>query len=212
MILTMRIDSIAAQPDRAGRYRTVLSDGTIMRLYKQTVQDFGLYNGREMTAAEVQALTDAAAQMSAKMRAVRIVSASSVSKGDLEQRLIQKGENPQYAKNAVSWLAEMDLLDDRKTAEQVVARCISKGYGVARAKQALYEKRIPKSYWDEVLEDYPDQSMAIRAYLDTHLPEEPDAKAIKKVIDALMRKGHSYSAIRRVLDCDDGMEDEAWQK
>ncbi len=202
-----RIDSLAAQPDRAGRYRTVFSNGTVMRLYKQTVQDFGLYQGLELSPEELKTLSQAASQMSAKMRAVRIVSASSVSKKDLEQRLIQKGEDPRCAQRAVAWLEEMDVLDDSKTARQVVERCISKGYGLQRAKQVLYEKRIPKSCWDEALQDYPDQSEAIRAYIAGHLPEEPDAKAVKKVMDALLRRGHSYSAIRRQLDCDDAWEE-----
>ena len=34
----------------------------------------------------------------------------------------------------------LDLLDDAKTAQQIVQRCISKGYGRSRAKQALFEK------------------------------------------------------------------------
>lgn len=204
----MRIDALSAQPDRVGRYRTVFSDGTVLRLYKQTVQDFGLYTGLELTCEEYEKLQSAASEMSAKMRAVRIVSASSVSKRDLEQRLLQKGEKAEDAKNAVRWMSELSLLDDRKTAEQIVARCISKGYGLARAKQALYEKRIPKEYWQEVLEDYPDQEEAIREFIARHLPEDGDQKAVKKVVDALLRKGHSYSAIRRAWDRGDGLEDE----
>lgn len=191
----------------AGRYKIVFSDGSSMRLYKQTVQDFGLYTGLELELQTYESLKEAASKMSAKMRAVRIVSASSVSKRDLEHRLIQKGENPENAKQAVSWLAEMNLLDDRNTAEQIVSRCIGKGYGLARAKQILYEKRIPKEYWQEALVDYPDQTDKIRAYLDAHLPEEPDAKAIKKVVDALIRRGHSYSTIRKVMDFGDPLED-----
>lgn len=204
----MRIESIAAQPDRAGRYKALFSDGSVMRLYKQTVQDFGLYTGLELEESEMEQLQAAAAEMSAKMRAVRIVSASSVSKRDLEQRLLQKGEDAQCAKKAVSWMEELNLLDDRRTAEQIVSRCISKGYGLSRAKQALYEKRIPKEYWEDVLADYPDQSESIRDYIAAHLPQEADQKSLKKVIDALLRKGHSYSAIRRVLDYGDVLEDE----
>ena len=204
----MRIESLSAQPDRAGRYKVVFSDGSEMRLYKQTVQDFCLYTGLGLDEKEFQKLRASAAEMSAKMRAIRIVSASSVSKKDLEQRLLQKGEDAQCAKNAVQWMEELNLLDDKKTAEGIVSRCISKGYGLARAKQALYEKRIPKEYWQEVLADYPDQTDAIRAYLDAHLSAEPDRKELKKVMDALLRKGHSYSAIRRVLDCGDVLEDE----
>lgn len=191
----------------AGRYKIVFSDGSLMRLYKQTVQDYGLYSGLELDLQTFESLKEAAAEMSAKMRAVRIVSVSSVSKRDLEHRLIQKGENPDNAKHAVSWLAEMNLLDDQKTAEQIVSRCIGKGYGLARAKQMLYEKRIPKEYWQDALADYPDQTDKIRAYLDAHLPEEPDTKTIKKVVDALIRRGHSYGTIRRVMDLGDPLED-----
>lgn len=203
----MRIESVAAQPDRAGRYRVTFSDGSILRLYRQTVQDFCLYSGGELTEEQYENLQKAASQMSAKMRAVRIISASSVSKQDLQQRLIQKGEKASDAQQAVAWMAEMNLLDDRRTAEQVVESCIRKGYGLARAKQALYEKRIPKEYWQEVLEDYPEQEEAIRAFIDSHLPENPDQKAIKKVIDALLRKGHSYGIIRRVLNEANVLED-----
>lgn len=171
-----------------------------MRLYRQTVQDFGLYAGRELTDEELERLHSAAGAMSAKMRAVRIVAASSVSKRDLEQRLVQKGEDPQQAKEAVRWMADMQLVDDRKTAEQVVQRCIRKGYGLSRAKQALYEKRIPKQYWDEVLEDYPDQTEAVIAFLHGRLGQNWQERDLRKAIDALMRRGHSYSVIRRGLE------------
>ena len=196
----MRIDSLRNVPDRAGRYWMVLSDGTKMGLYRQTVEDFGLYSGRELTEKELEQLKTAAGKMSAKMRAVRIVSASSVSRRDLEARLVQKGEDPDQAKEAVQWMEELHLIDDRNTAEQVVHSCISKGYGLARAKQALYEKRIPKQYWEEALEGYPDQEEKIEAFLRSRLQEDSDRKQIQKAIDALLRRGHSYGTIRRVLN------------
>ena len=150
--------------------------------------------------------------MSAKMRAVRIVSATSVSKRDLEERLVRKGEDPDQAKEAVQWMEELHLLDDRNTAEQVVHSCISKGYGLQRAKQALYEKRIPKQYWEEALADYPDQWEKIESFLRSRLNEDSNQKQIKKAIDALLRRGHSYGTIRRVLndlsfDSEDEIED-----
>ena len=102
----MRIEQLAQSADRAGRYLVKFSDGTVMRLYRQTVEDFALYTGLELTGEQLAALRTAAGQMSAKMRAVRIVSASSVSQKDLEQRLVHKGESPQQAKEAVQWMAE----------------------------------------------------------------------------------------------------------
>ena len=109
-------------------------------------------------------------------------------------------------------MEDLQLVEDRNTAEQVVHSCISKGYGLQRAKQALYEKRIPKQYWDEALADYPDQSEKIEKFLRSRLDADSDQKQIKKAIDALIRRGHSYGAIRSVLqtlsfDSDDYIED-----
>ena len=195
----MRIDSIKTEPDRAGRYWVTFDDGTRLALYRQTVEDYGLYVGRELIQQEFSALQQSAGQMSAKMRAVRIVAASAVSKKDLQQRLVQKGEDPSQAAEAVAWMEEMHLVDDEETARQVVARCAAKGYGLARAKQALYEKKIPKTYWDAALADYPDQSDHILAFLQSRLSDDADQKQVKKAVDALLRRGHSYSEIRTVL-------------
>ena len=175
-------------------------DGSSMRLYRQTVEDFGLYSGKELTDEEMADLRKAAGEMSAKMRAVRIVSASSVSKRDLEYRLIHKGEDPQQAKQAVEWMSELNLLDDAKTAEQIVRRCIHKGYGLSRAKQALYEKRIPREFWEEALADYPDQTEKILEFLRSRLNGESDERDVRKATDALLRRGHSYQEIRRAME------------
>ena len=196
----MKVESLKTSPDRAGRYWVTFDDGSRMGLYRQTVEDFALYSGKELDEQEAEALRTAAGQMSAKMRAVRIVSAASVSRRDLEARLVRKGEDPQQAKEAVAWMEDLHLVDDRATAEQVVSSCISKGYGIARAKQALYEKRIPKEYWDEALADYPDQTEKITAFLKSRLDADSDEKQVRRAVDALIRRGHSYGTIRRALD------------
>ena len=175
-------------------------DGSVMRLYRQTVEDFSLYSGQELTEKEFTDLKTAAGAMSAKMRAVRIVAATAVSKQDLEHRLVAKGENPMQAHEAVQWMSDLNLVDDKQVAEQIVQRCIQKGYGLGRAKQALYEKRIPKVYWVDALDAYPDQTEAIVHYLRTHLNENADMRDKKHAIDALIRKGHSYGVIRRAME------------
>lgn len=195
----MRIESIAKDADRAGRYRVQFSDGSSMRLYRQTLEDFGLYSGMELLDDSLSDLRNAAGQMSAKMRAVRIVAASNVSKQDLEQRLIHKGESPKQAKEAVQWMSDLNLVDDRRTAEQLVQGCIRKGYGLARAKQMLYEKRIPKALWEEALADYPDQTDSIYTFLRGRLGDDWEARDLKRAVDALLRRGHSYGQIRNAL-------------
>lgn len=195
----MRLEALKLSPDRMGRYWAEFEDGTRLGLYRQTVEDFGLYSGKTLSEEEMACLRQAAGQMSAKMRAVRIVSATSVSKRALEERLVQKGEDPDQARQAVQWMEELNLVDDRTTAEQVVRSCIGKGYGPARARQALYEKRIPKQYWEKAMEGYPDQSEKIEAFLRSRLDADSDGRQIRRAVDALIRRGHSYGAIRKVL-------------
>ena len=196
----MRIERLAPAPYRAGRFTVVFEDGTVVRLYRQTVEDHGLYPGKELSEEEHKSLMKDAGKMSARMRAVRIVSAANVSVRDLEERLVRKGEDADHAKDAVRWMEDLHLVDDRATAEQVVHSCVSKGYGLARAKQALYEKKIPKEYWEDALADYPDQSDKIGTFLRSRLDAESDQREIKRAVDALLRRGHSYGAIRRVLE------------
>ena len=207
-----RIDALKNAPARAGRYWVTFSDGTRLGLDRQTVEDCGLYPGKELEESELERLRQEAGKMSAKMRAVRSGSATSVSRRDLEQRLVRKGEDPEQAKAAVQWMEDLHLVDDRVTAEQVVRSCISKGYGFARAKQALYEKRIPKAYWEDALADYPDQTEKIQAFLRSRLDADSDEKQIKRAVDALLRRGHSYGTIKRALselsfDSEDIFED-----
>lgn len=208
----MRIDLLKTTPDPVGRYWITLETGKKMALYRQTVEEFGLYSGKELSEDTWEALLEHAGKISARMRAVRIVSASNVSKRDLQDRMVRKGETPNQAREAIEWMEDLHLVDDRNTAEQVVHSCISKGYGLARAKQALFEKRIPKEYWEEALAEYPDQMEYILRFLRKSLDAEPDDRQIKKAVDALLRRGHSYGRIREGLqlisvETDDFLED-----
>ena len=194
----MRIDSVSQSPDRAGRYLVKFSDGSSLRLYRQTVEDFRMYPGLEIE--DLQTLRDHDSRYSAKMRAVRIISASAVSRRDLETRLVRKGESEEQARAAVEWLSDLNLVDDRQTARQIVERCIHKGYGLQRAKQALYEKQIPKDLWEEVLADYPDQLERIADFLRTKLRDPEDPRQVRRAIDAALRRGHSYGDVKRALE------------
>lgn len=195
----MRIESISEKADRAGRYWLKLSDGTTMALYPQTISEFDLYTDKELSDAEWKNIREAAGEVSAKMRAVRIVSASAVSAKDLEQRLRRKGEAPEDARAAVQWMQELSFVDDRSTARQIVRRGLRKGYGKNRLRQMLYEKQIPRELWDEALADLPEPDEEITAFLNQRLGENPEDKEVKRAVDALMRRGHTWQDIRRCL-------------
>ena len=187
-------------------------DGTRMKLATDVVVRRGLYQGMELSEDDLGTLQEAAQKASAKDRAVRIVSASSISEKALKRKLIQRGERPEDAGEAVDWLREIGALDDEAMARRVVSRCVEKGYGAARIRQELYQKGIPTEYWTDALEGIPDMSDAIDKFLRQRLRgQSPDKKELKRVTDALMRRGHSWNDIRSALyHYQDGLElDEA---
>lgn len=198
-ILTMRIETLRQSP-RSGRIHLTLDNGREWKLPPSIVSDFGLHAGQELSEQEFAAVSAAAQEFSARSSAIHILSATSVSKRELEQRLIRKGASADNARDTVQWLDEMNLLDDRVTAAQIVASGLRKGYGEARLRQMLYEKRIPKSLWDEALADLPDMGGVIDEFLQKRFGrEEPNQKEIKSAIDALARRGHRYSDISAAL-------------
>jgi regulatory protein len=195
----MKIESVTKLP-QSGRFALVFDDGHKMRVEPSVVADLGLCSGRSLTEEEYQTLQETARRASARARAVRIVAASGVSEQELRRRLVQKGEEKQDAEDAVAWLSDLGVMDDEKTARDIARRAAAKGYGKARIRQELYQKGIPREYWDEALAALPEPDDAIDRFLAQRLHGQmPDQKELKKVTDALCRRGHSWADIKAAL-------------
>lgn len=211
----MRLLAIQELP-QSKRVKLLFDDDTVLKTQPYVVADLGLYSGMELSESDYQALLAAAGKASAKARAVRIVAAAGVSEKELQKRLVQKGEDTQDAEEAVGWLKELHLLDDRETARQLVTSAVGKGYGRVRIKNILYEKGIPQEYWADALDTVPEMDDAIDRFLVRRWQgTAPDEKEIKKAVDALIRRGHSWkdiqSGLRRYradLELEENLEDD----
>lgn len=186
--------------DSPNYLRLIFEDGKRLKAPAFKVVELGLTPGAEVTPEVFLALENAQSLASCKERAVRILTASGLSKKELQKRLVQKGESEEDAEAAVAWLEELHLIDDLETAKQLVRSACLRGYGAARAKSILYEKGIPKELWDEALVELPEMDAAIDTFLRRKLDGRTlDAKQIKKTVDALLRRGHSYHDIQAGL-------------
>lgn len=186
--------------DSPNYLRLIFEDGKRLKAPAFKVVELGLTPGAEVTPEVFLALENAQSLASCKERAVRILTASGLSKKELQKRLVQKGESEEDAEAAVAWLEELHLIDDLETAKQLVRSACLRGYGAARAKSILYEKGIPKELWDEALEELPEMDGAIDTFSRRKLDGRTlDAKQIKKTVDALLRRGHSYHDIQAGL-------------
>ena len=186
--------------DSPNYLRLIFEDGKRLKAPAFKVVELGLTPGAEVTPEVFLALENAQSLASCKERAVRILTASGLSKKELQKRLVQKGESEEDAEAAVAWLEELHLIDDLETAKQLVRSACLRGYGAARAKSILYEKGIPKELWDEALAELSEMDDAIDTFLRRKLDGRTlDAKQIKKTVDALLRRGHSYHDIQAGL-------------
>ena len=197
----MKLEALIVTGKFQKKVELQFADGTTLKVLPEIVGDYDLYPGKELTQDEFLQLVQGIRRASARARAVRIVAASDVSKGELLRRLEAKGETEQDSQEAAQWLESMQLIDDRQMAFRLVKREAAKGYGVARIQQVLYQKGIPKEYWEEALALVPDMGGAIDHFLQTRLKGNfSDPKETKKAIDALVRRGHTWSDIRRALE------------
>ena len=196
----MRVEAIEPTRSPQGKLRVRFDSGESLLMLPAAIAELGLYAGMELPDAAMDSIREACGAASAKERAGRIVSAASVTKKELRHRLVQKGETEEHADEAVKWLSELHLLDDRQTAAQIVRNGAARGYGAARIRQMLYEKRVPRELWDEALEQLPSQDDAIDTFLQRRFRgKTPDRAEIKRATDALLRRGHSWEDIRRAL-------------
>mgnify|MGYP004696045175 FL=1 len=186
--------------DSPNYLRLIFEDGKRLKAPAFKVVELGLTPGAEVTPEVFLALENAQSLASCKERAVRILTASGLSRRELQKRLVQKGESEEDAEAAVAWLEELHLINDLETAKQLVRSACLRGYGAARAKRILYEKGIPKEFWDEALAELSEMDDAIDTFLRRKLDGRTlDVKQIKKTVDALLRRGHSYHDIQAGL-------------
>ena len=196
----MKIEELRLPAQPRGRVTVLLDDGTRLRLVASVAAEQGLYTGQELDEQDMKALRAAAGRASARERAVRIISASAVTKDDLYARLVHKGESEDDAADAVQWLTELRLLDDAQVAQQTVQRGVSRGYGRRRIEQMLYEKRVPKEYWQDALAQIPAMDGEIDRFLQQRLQgRDPDQKELKRTVDALARRGYGWPEIQAGL-------------
>lgn len=186
----------------------VLEDGTILRLMEEVVQDFGLRPGGELDEEQLEAIAAAARKSSAKAAAARIIGSRALSKRELEQRLTRKGATEEEAREASDWLEDIGAVDDENYAQVVARHYGQRGYGPGRVRQELQRRGVPREHWEAGLAELPDSEETIRDFImKKHRGDLTDPKEVKRLSDALARRGFSWGEIRAVLSTLTRLED-----
>lgn len=191
----------------AERFIIKFDDGTEIKSSLSVVTEFFLHSGLELNDEEYRRLISASSLSLAKSRALRIVNMRPLSQKELISKLCEKGESPENAEYCAKWLCDIGLLNDESYAGSVVRHYSAKGYGEARIRQELSRHGIPRELWDSALDEMPEQDDYPEQFIRSRLNDPNDRIQIKKLSDALYRRGYSWEQIKHALNSFISQED-----
>ena len=105
-----------------------------------------------------------------------------LSRKELTGKLSRKGIDPDTAEETADWLESLGAVDDAAYAGIIARHYAASGYGPGRVRQELQKRGVSREVWDDALSQL------------------PDSAALKKLSDALLRRGFSWSDIRPALN------------
>ena len=89
----MRIETLTQSRKNPQKYIAEFDNGHSLVVTVALIADFSLYSGRELNGEEYGDLVSSAASATSKTRALRILGARSMSRREIEERLVRKGDS-----------------------------------------------------------------------------------------------------------------------
>ena len=196
----MKIQSLVQAGNKPGKFIALFEDGTEIKVSTTQIADFGLYTGRELTEDEQITLLQALAMSTSKTRALRTLGNRNLSAREVERRLVGKGEPQEIAQETVRWLESIGAINDEEYAATIAKHYCAKGYGLARIKDELYRRGIPREIWDDALCGLDNIGEAAYDFLEKKLSGSRDKTDLRRATEALVRRGFSYDEARTVIN------------
>ena len=174
-------------------------DGSELRSTLGAVTDLRLFSGKDLDEEQLDELRLLSRRSIARERALELVSRRMLSRKELYDKLILKGEDEATAEFCVQWLSEQGFLNDESYAAAVARHYAAKGYGQGRVRSELSRRGIPRELWDEALDNMPEPDDKLDRLIAARLKDPEDRDAVRKLSASLFRRGYSWEEIRSAL-------------
>lgn len=197
----MKITRIENSKHVQERVLVFLEEGDPLRITGHELLQFGLYPGMDLSPQLVVQLQAAGQRSESRVKAARLASGRMLSRKELTSKLSRKGIDPDTAEETADWLESLGAVDDVAYAGVIARHYAASGYGPGRVRQELQKRGVSRELWDDALSQLPDSADAIDRFLQKKLSgRTPDRALLKKLSDALLRRGFSWSDIRPALN------------
>lgn len=177
---------------------------TKIYVYRDILAGSGLKKGSAISEDEAELLIYKNDRRRARERALHLLTARDYSYGGLYEKLSENYPE-EICGEVCDELARRGIINDRRYAEKLCRHLFeTKKLGEWAVRREMRRKGLTSEIIDEVIEEFSedDDSFArleklVEAKYERYLT---DRKGVKKVKDALVRRGYSYDEINEVID------------
>ena len=182
-----------------GRVTVCFDDGSEVISTLAVVTDMRLFSGKDLDDEDLNLLKSSSLLSMARDRCIEMLSRRRMSRKELVDKLIRKGESEETAQFCADWLEEKGFLDDEGYAAAVARHYANKGYGAGRVRSELHRRGVERELWDEAVENMPCSNDKLDKLISSKLKDPEDREQVRKVSASLYRRGYSWDEIRSAL-------------
>lgn len=205
----MILKKLKPSQHREGCWLVWLEDGSLFRIGERDVIALGLYQGRELSPTDMEALMQTQADHRLSQRAIHMLSTRPMSRKELVGKLSaaspagQREQLESVAEAVADRMEELGLLNESQYAHTVVRYYAARGYGEKKIRTELYRRGVPRDAWEEALAQLSQEGDSLRP-IDQLVHRkmggaEPSRALLKKVSDYLARRGFGWEEISSAL-------------
>ena len=181
------------------RVTVVLEDGSEIKSSLGAVTDWRLFTGKALDEEELAAFRRDSSRSLARDKALELISRRRMSRKELRDKLLQKGESEDAADFAAAWLTDHGFLNDESYAAAVARHYAAKGYGAGRVRSELSRRGVEREYWDDAMQQMPEADEKLHKFIAARLKDPEDRNEVRKISAALFRRGYAWEEIRTAL-------------
>ncbi|MBR1739641.1 MAG: regulatory protein RecX [Ruminococcus sp.] len=207
--MTDKIRVTGVTPYKGSTYKIEFEEGEPYFLNKQTVDMFSLRAGAVLPLSAWEQITGEEQFRKAKERALYLLDRRDYSYTELFRKLEQTYPED-ICFRVMDKMVELGTVNDRRYAEGLARHYIEvKRFGLYRAKREMKARGLTGEVIDEALSAYEDDwyERLYELVKEKYLRYLEDENGERRVTNALVRGGYSFSQVREVLrDIEDEYE------
>lgn len=187
--------------DKKHCMRVETDSGRTVYIDRDVCSDYALSPGKILSDSELEEILERSGYVRAKERALWYLDRADHSEKALYSKLIRAGFSPQPCAAVIAWLREYGLVDDRRYAARFAERCAEANISGRAAYCKMLEKGVPRELAKQAIDALDtDEAAQIRALIDKKYRNKlTDRDSVRRVYEALVRRGFSFGAVRDVL-------------